>query len=183
MKIKIIGQNKEEPTLYVEGISGKSYPFRWAKEDGGYVYQPKSQAEADDIFQSQNMDGLFFFGPVLGSGDGDGSFVNPPTVTPGLYDDLSGEDLRELARDCDIPVKKNDEDATIRRLLDAFFTGQANPVSEAAPKKKTARKKTARKKAAKKPEPDSETVGGSAFTPPTEPESSQDPAEPDLPEQ
>ncbi len=180
MKIKIIGQNKEEPTLYAEGISGKSYPFRWSKEDGGYAYEPKSQAEADDIFQSQNIDGLFFFGPVLGDGDGDGSFVNPPTIAPGLYNDLVGEDLRELAKNCDIPVKRDDDDVLVRRLLDAFFTGQANPVSETpgrTPKKKAAPKKTARKKAAPKPKPDLDPP------PPSEPEQVEPPVEDDLPEQ
>lgn len=156
MKIKIIGQSKEQKVLYVDGISSKSYPFKWDRDHGGYVYAPKSQREADDIFQAQNIDGLFFFAPILGEGDA-GTFLRPPTVTPDLYSDLTGKELRDLAKSCEIRVTDADEDKMVRRLLEAYFIGQANPTEkqeESAPRSAPAKKKRTTRKRTKEPEPE-----------------------------
>lgn len=61
--IKVLGQTKQYPALKVD--FGPGYTFPWNEAIKAYAYEPKSQKEIDDIFQSQAVHGVWFFAPVL----------------------------------------------------------------------------------------------------------------------
>ena len=61
--IKILGQTRQFPALKVD--FGPGYTFPWNDALRAYAYEPKSQKEIDDIFQSQAVHGVWFFAPVL----------------------------------------------------------------------------------------------------------------------
>lgn len=56
MKIIIIGKRDQMgtiPVIRVKGMSRLAYVFNWDPVSRHYVYEPKSQREADDIFRTQ----------------------------------------------------------------------------------------------------------------------------------
>lgn len=62
--ITIVNQSKDFPARHIDGESGKVYTFKWnsAHPQGGcYTYEPKSQAEIDDIMRSQALYEIVFF--------------------------------------------------------------------------------------------------------------------------
>ena len=123
MKIKILGQTQVEPVLHIDGTSGNLYKFRWDSPEGAYTYTPHNQEEADDIFQNQHIDGLWFFSAVMSSGDA----VRPapePLIPRQYYADLEEGELRDLCADCGLKVVDSDQPKTMIRLLEAFYTGQ-----------------------------------------------------------
>lgn len=56
MKIIIIGKRNQMGTMNVINLKGMSrllYKFEWDKAIQAYAYEPKTQREADDIFNTQ----------------------------------------------------------------------------------------------------------------------------------
>jgi hypothetical protein len=65
LSVFILNEQRYSSILDVDGISGKTYRFRWnqhtPKEIGScYTYEPKNQEEINDIMQSQ-AHAMFFF--------------------------------------------------------------------------------------------------------------------------
>jgi hypothetical protein len=125
MLITILNWPKDAECIHCSGLSSKEYPFRWNTKAGRYEYPPKSQAEIDDIFQSQGVGGFFFYAPVLGAGDASAAIaLTPrPTIERRQYDDLTRVELVALCKDCGFTPRAADDEATIKRLLDAYFLG------------------------------------------------------------
>lgn len=62
--ITIVNQSKDFPARHIDGESGKVYTFKWNSthpQGGCYTYEPKSQAEIDDIMRSQALYEIVFF--------------------------------------------------------------------------------------------------------------------------
>jgi len=64
--IKILGQTYLYPALTAD--VGPGYVFNWDEERRAYLYEPKSQKEIDEIFDSQLSQGVWMYCPVLVDG-------------------------------------------------------------------------------------------------------------------
>lgn len=90
LQVFILNEQRYSSILDVDGISGKSYRFRWnqntPKEIGScYTFEPKNQEEINDIMQSQ-AHGMFFFSVFV-----EGAFqVSEPEKAP---------DVKKVVRD------------------------------------------------------------------------------------
>lgn len=60
--IKIVGEKKSSDHRKQDGYSGIRYLFRWNPEVRGYTYEPKNQAEVDDLFRKKTA--LAQYSPV-----------------------------------------------------------------------------------------------------------------------
>jgi len=121
--IFIINEQKHTNHLIVDGISGKPYKFDWSKDEGYYIYHPKSQDEINDIMESQ-FHQIFYYSmkvpgmfdpPVVEAKEGP---TDPSTEsTPGTE---SKEDSSETV-DPDPEVPDNDPDPEAEKPID-FMT-------------------------------------------------------------
>lgn len=155
-RISVNGKGYDTEILHLDGQSGTVYPFIWDKMVGRYCFEPSSQEQIDDIFETMTPESMFFFSVVAGSGEGLPSKTAGssaplnlrPTLEPRYYQDLDADELAALAKDCGIKqgiTSCFDESLNgdqrrrevWRRVCDAFYLGAgwkaANPAAAPAP--------------------------------------------------
>jgi hypothetical protein len=60
--LKIVGEKKSSAHRKQDGYSGIRYVFHWNDQVRAYTYDPKNQAEVDDLFKNKSM--LVQYSPV-----------------------------------------------------------------------------------------------------------------------
>ena len=97
--------------------SGKKYPFK--KQPGvGYIFEG-TQAEAEEIFQSQNAMHSYYFTPIFEKEEV--KEVASPEL--GSIEDKSLEELKEMCKELGIKTVPQDKERSMKRLLEAFKLG------------------------------------------------------------
>ena len=126
--IKIIAGTEELTHVHMDGLNGTPYLFLWNKEVRAYTYEPKDQAEIEDIFGAMSLKTFpWQFAPIMVEGDAkpDGPGKIPPFIGRDKYAKHSLEELVSLCNDCGfIPQRADDIDAD-RAQLDAYMIGRA----------------------------------------------------------
>lgn len=132
-------------TMTLGDISNNQHSFEWSEQHGRYCYEPKSQAEADDILATNYAFakvvwkvGVIFDGalntPKTASNPSAVSTLRiPPYVDSKHYDkpDYTISDLQLLASDQNLELRGDPENReSVINQLRAHFNGKAWAVEE-----------------------------------------------------
>ena len=97
--------------------SGKKFAFK--KQPGvGYIFEG-TQAEAEEIFKSQNSMHAYYFTPIFESKEEE---VKEASKV-GSLDGKTLEELKKMCKDLEIEILPQDKIRSMTRLLEAFKLG------------------------------------------------------------
>ena len=136
--IQILNESKYRSAFKVDGYSGSIYSFKWHDKKKVYVYQPKNQAEVDDIFNSMGRTTRYIFAPLNLAE----AAVAPVEKTVEQAKSKLTPALSEQSILRGIIVSEDDTDETAQRLIAAYDKGATDTLERFNKKKPKADKPT-----------------------------------------